>query len=133
LRNRVTEAELEVLRKLWQRGESGIREVAEELYPAGGPSANATVQKLLDRLGAKGFVDRRAEGRRNLFRALVTRRDLIRLRLQDTADALCEGDLNPLLTQLVESSDLSEEQLDALKQLVGPDDKNDKNEGEAPS
>ena len=124
MKSRVTEAELEVLRKLWHRGESGIRELAEELYPAGGLSANATVQKLLDRLSAKGFVDRRAEGRRNLFRALVTRGELIRLRLQDTADALCGGDLNPLLTQLVESSGLSEEELSALRGLVDADDQN---------
>jgi predicted transcriptional regulator len=130
LRNRVTEAELEVLRKLWQRGETGIRELAEELYPVGGASANATVQKLLDRLAAKGFVDRRAEGRRNVFRPLVTRRELIRLRLQDTADALCEGDLNPLLTQLVESSNLTDEELATLRQLV---DSGDENRDEAES
>jgi predicted transcriptional regulator len=127
LKSRVTEAELEVLRKLWQRGESGIRELAEELYPEGGVSANATVQKLLDRLAGKGFVDRRAEGRRNLFRALVTRSDLIRLRLLDPADALCEGDLNPLLTQLVESSGLSDEELGVLKRLVDSDGQNEGN------
>ncbi len=118
MKNLVTEAELEVLRKLWHRGESGIRELAGELYPEGGASAYATVQKLLDRLGGKGFVDRRAEGRRNIFRALVSRRDLIGLRLQDTADALCEGDMSPLLTQLVRSSDLSREELRELRRLV---------------
>jgi BlaI family penicillinase repressor len=118
MKNRVTEAELDVLRRLWQRGEIGIRELVLELYPEGGTSAHATVQKLLDRLAGKGFVDRRAEGRRNLFRALVSRRELIGLRLQDTADALCEGDLSPLLTQLVRSSDLSSEEMQALRHLV---------------
>jgi len=117
-RERVTEAELSVMQLLWSQREAGIRELADALYPDGGASAYATVQKLLDRLQGKGFVDRRPSGRRNLFRSLVSRSELIVRRLQETADALCDGALSPLLTHLVEVSDLDDVQLGELRRLV---------------
>ena len=39
-------------------------------------------------------------------------------RLRQTADKLCEGSLAPLLTQLVDSDALSEEELETLRRLV---------------
>lgn len=117
-RERVTDAELAVLQLLWSRPEAGIRELTDALYPDGGTSAYATVQKLLDRLRSKGFVDRRPAGRRNLFRPLVSRSELIVRRLQDTADALCDGALSPLLTHLVEASDLDDSEVSELRRLV---------------
>lgn len=117
-RERVTEAELAVLQLLWNRSEAGIRELTDALYPDGGTSAYATVQKLLDRLQSKGFVDRRLSGRRNLFRPLVSRSELIVRRLQETADALCDGALSPLLTHLVQASDLDDSEVSELRRLV---------------
>lgn len=117
-RERVTEAELSIMRLLWEQREAGIRELTDTLYPDGGNSAYATVQKLLDRLRDKGFVDRRPSGRRNLFRPLVSRSEMIVRRLQETADALCDGALSPLLTHLVEASDLDDEEVGRLRKLV---------------
>ena len=52
----VTDAELAVLLELWGRGPSSRRQLAEALYPRGGTAAYTTVQKLLERLEAKGYV-----------------------------------------------------------------------------
>ena len=114
----VTEAELSVLKSLWDRGMATIRELTDDLYPQGGASHYATVQKLLERLGNKGFVDRRQQGRANVFRPTVERDDLISQRLQATADSLCDGALAPLLTQLVGSARLSRDDIGALRELV---------------
>ena len=46
----VPDAELAVLKALWDQGEATIREIADRLYPGGETSHYATVQKLLDRL-----------------------------------------------------------------------------------
>ena len=48
----VTEAELALLRVLWDRGPSTIRQLTEVVYGPGDASSYATVQKLLDRLEA---------------------------------------------------------------------------------
>ena len=117
-RDDVTDAELEVLKVLWDEGPSTIRLLADRLYPGGGAAQYATVQKLLERLEAKHHVRRRRRERANVWAAAVGRQDLIWKRLRETADRLCEGSLTPLLTQLVGSSRLSREELRELRRLV---------------
>lgn len=117
-RRHVTDAELEVLKALWDQGRSTIRQLTDRLYPAGGTAHYATVQKLLERLAAKSCVTRRPRGRVNVFAASVGREALIAERLRETADRLCEGSLSPLLTQLVEGAKLSPHELARLRELV---------------
>lgn len=114
----ITDTELAVLRLLWKRGPSTIRELTDRLYPDGGHSHYATVQSLLDRLQSKGFVDREKRGRVNVFEAAVSRGEVIGRRLRATAEELCEGSMAPLLTHLVGDADLSEDEVDTLKRLV---------------
>ena len=68
-RDHVTDAELTVLKALWERGASTIRELTDALYPGGGAAHYATVQKLLERLEAKTCVKRRPRGRVNVYTA----------------------------------------------------------------
>ena len=117
-RRNVTDAELEVLKLLWDRGPSTIRQLTDRLYPGGGTAHYATVQKLLERLEAKSHVRRRLDGRVNVYRALVDRQGLIADRLRETADRLCEGSLTPLLTQLVGHAALSRAEVAQLRELV---------------
>jgi predicted transcriptional regulator len=115
----VTDAELDVLEALWQEGPRTIRQLTDRLYPSGGTAHYATVQKLLERLEAKRCVrHRRTQGRSNVYRATVERRELIADRLRETADRLCGGSFTPLLTHLVEHADLAAEDLDELRTLV---------------
>jgi predicted transcriptional regulator len=115
----VTDAELEVLKGLWELGPATIRQLTDRLYPSGGPSHYATVQKLLERLEGKACVRRRASSARvNVYRAAIDRQALVAHRLQATADRLCEGSLTPLLTQLVTAGDLSREEREELRRLM---------------
>jgi predicted transcriptional regulator len=114
----VTEAELAVLRLLWDRGPSTIRDLTDLIYPRGTPSQYATVQKLLERLEGKACVGRTQHGRLNVYAAAIDRDELIAHRLQETADQLCEGSLTPLLTHLVGSRELAGSELAALRELV---------------
>jgi predicted transcriptional regulator len=114
----ITDTELEVMRQLWHRGQATIREITDALYPDGEHSHYATVQSLLDRLEAKGFVTREKDGRVNRFRASVTRSELARRRLRATADALFDGAMAPLLTHLVDNSDLRPDEITTLRELI---------------
>lgn len=127
----MTETELAVLKSLWREAPATIRRLRDELYPGGGHSHYATVQSLLDRLEEKGFVERSKEGRVNVFRPTLTRAELIRWRLRQTADSLCGGSMAPLLSHLVEKGDLSAEELAALDRLIDrlSDDASDGNRG----
>ncbi len=114
----VTDAELDVLRALWELGPATIRTLADRLYPSGGASEYATVQKLLERLEDKGHVAHEAEGRQNVYRARVARDALVARRLRETADQLCDGSLTPLITHLVSAGRLSADELRELRRLV---------------
>src|SRR5688500_3619894 len=119
----VTAAELAVLEVLWARGDISIREIALALYPGGGTSEYATVQKLLERLQSKGFVARDRRSFAHTFKPLVERGKLIGLELEKVAEKLCEGSMTPLLTHLVEMTNLSAEDRAALRHLLDEDSK----------
>jgi predicted transcriptional regulator len=114
----VTDAELAVLEVLWQRGRSAIRELTDALYPGGGASELATVQKLCERLTAKGFVARDRRTRPQVFSAAIDRQELIGRQLRQVADKLCAGSLTPLLTHLVAGRALSKDEIAELSALI---------------
>ena len=76
------------------------------------------MQKLLERLEAKGFVGRDRSGAVHVFRAIVDRDELIGRRLRAVADSLCGGSLTPLLTHLVEGKGLSQKEQRELRALI---------------
>jgi BlaI family penicillinase repressor len=110
----VTDTELAMLQVLWERGEATRRQVADALYPGGGESHYATVQKLLERLEKKEFV--RHDRRQGIlvFKANVDRDEFIRRRLQGLADKLCGGAIAPLVMNLVRSQPLSAAEVEEL-------------------
>jgi BlaI family transcriptional regulator, penicillinase repressor len=114
----VTDAELAVLQVLWDRGPSTTRQLADQLYPGGTASQTATVLKLLERLEAKGCVDRDRGGPVHVFEAVVDRDDLIARRLQALAESLCDGSKTPLLMHLVDPRKLTREEREALRSLI---------------
>ena len=114
----VTETELAIMQVLWARQRASIRQVADVLYPAGGPSHYATVQKLLERLEAKGFVSRDRSLYVHVFAPAVDREELVGRRIQDVVDKLCEGSLVPVLSHLAGAKGLSERERRSLRQLV---------------
>jgi predicted transcriptional regulator len=114
----VTDAELAILRSLWDREPATIRQLVERVYGQEGTSVYATVQKLLDRLEAKGCVVRDRGGPVHVFRAAIGRDELIGRRLRAVADSLCGGSLTPLLTHLVEGEEPSARERKELRALI---------------
>jgi BlaI family penicillinase repressor len=114
----VTDTELTILQLLWDRGERTIRQITDHLYPGGGTSHYATVQKLLERLERKGFVLRDRNPAAHMFAAAIKREELIGRRLQAVAEELCGGSLAPLLTHLVRAKKLSARQRQELHALI---------------
>ena len=76
----------------------------------------ASAQKLLERLEAKGCVQRDRSERAHRFRPLVSREEFLGSRLQALADRLCDGALMPMVTTLLRSKRLSRSQREQLPQ-----------------
>ena len=85
-----TEAELELLRILWARGPSTVREVRDGLPPArrGGYT---TVLKLLQIMHGKGLVTRDETERSHVYRAVAAEAATQRRLVGDLADRAFGG------------------------------------------
>ena len=125
----VTDAELSILQVLWDRGSASVRELTEQLYPSYSSSNHATVQKLLERLEAKNCVRRNRGSWPHLFEAAIDRSELIDRKLQQTADKLCDGSIQPLLTHLVKAGNLSSAERESLRSLLDDLEKEGKKSG----
>ncbi len=77
---------------VWNRGdEVAVREVMEALNRrTKKPRAYTTYMTILGRLHAKGLVERRREGKTDLYRSAYTREEYADLRAQAGVDSLVE-------------------------------------------
>ncbi len=114
----VTDAELRVLQALWDSGPSTIRRLTDQVYPGGGASRYATVQKLLERLEEEGCVVRDRSAMTHVFTAALNRESFLGGQLRAVVERLGGGSLAPLLTHLVKSETLRDEDRKELRRLL---------------
>ena len=114
----VTGAELAVLQALWDLETATIRQLTDRVYPHGGASAYATVQKLLERLEDKECVQRDRSAMAHVFRAAVSRDAVIGKHLRDVAEKLCGGSFTPLLTNLLQADAIGPVDRAELRRLL---------------
>lgn len=113
-----SESELEVLKELWEAGPSTIREIHERLVGRKKSWAYTTVQTLMQRLEAKRYLTSRKVGIARVYTARVSQDDLLRSRLRDIADRVCDGSSAPLLLSLVEDNEFTAEEIESFRELL---------------
>ena len=111
-------AELEVLKALWDNGPGTVREVNDALRRQRHSWAYTTVQTMLHRLEAKGYVRCEKGKPAHVYAAARLREDVLSRRLQDLADQLCDGVATPLLHALVEGGRFTRDDVDQLRKLI---------------
>src|SRR2546423_12946651 len=97
----VTAGELAVLQELWRKPGMSIRQITERLYPRRTAAHYGTVQKQLERLEAKAFMQRDRSLSVHLFTAAVDRDALVGRRVDAMGDKLRDGALTPILSPLL--------------------------------
>jgi BlaI family penicillinase repressor len=114
----ISETERAVLKVLWDRGPGTVREILAELNEQGFQWAYTTVQTLLNRLVAKSYVLTDRGGAAHVFRAAISRNELLQQKLNNLAETYCEGVSSPLVLALVEGSQLSSDDIAALREML---------------
>ncbi len=112
------DAELAVLRVLWDFGPQTVRDVMQHLHDRGRKVAYTTVLTFLTRLEHKGVVSSDKEGLAYVYRAKVSRERVTDTRVQAMLDALFDGAAGPAVLHLVESQPLSDDDLAKLRKLI---------------
>ncbi len=113
-------AELAIMDLLWQAPQLTARQIREQLYPDASRAQHGTVQRLLQRLKDKGFVQRDRSLSVHLFSATTTRDSYAAGQLEILAEKLTEGSLAPLITHLVEEKKISRQEIDRLRAILEP-------------
>ena len=114
---RITEAEMQLLQLLWEDSPLGAAEIAERVQPERGWSIT-TVKTLLSRLVAKGAIAAEPHGRRYLYKPAVERDAVAADQARGLVDRLFGGRVSPLVAQLAEQKQLSDEDIAELEALV---------------
>lgn len=112
------EAELGILRTLWDLGPATVRKVLDHLHSRGRRVAYTTVQTLLTRLEQKRFVTSNKSGLAFVYRARVSRDRVTRSRLKTLVTQLYDGAAGPLVLQLVRNEGLKPEEIEELRTLI---------------
>jgi BlaI family transcriptional regulator, penicillinase repressor len=114
----LSDAERDVLKVLWDQGTGTVREINDVLKKQGRHWAYTTVATLLQRLAAKHYVASDPRAIPHVYRAVVTRDELLEIRLKDAADEFCDGRAAPLVLALMRGNKFSVAELARLRQLL---------------
>jgi predicted transcriptional regulator len=112
-----TDAELSILRVLWQRGASTVREVHEELNQQK-PTGYTTVLKLLQIMTEKGLVLRNEEERAHIYQATQAQ-EIAQSRLMgDLVDQLFDGSAQKLVLHALSNHKATPAEMAEIRHLL---------------
>ena len=114
---RPTDGELAILRVLWSRGPSTVRQVHGVLASAR-ELGYTTVLKLLQIMTDKGLTTREPLGLQHVYTARRTEQDTQRQLLKDLLDRAFDGSTSQLVMQALATTAASPEELREIRRLL---------------
>ncbi len=115
----VTDRELEILKILWARGESSVREVQEDLNKSSGPVAYSTVQTLLNIMeDKKGLVRHVVQGRTFIYIPKKSSDRTVRELTKRFVDRVFDGALDRVMVALLDSKAPTPAEFDRLRAMI---------------
>jgi len=120
LRRKPTDAELAILRVLWARGPSTVRQVAEVM---GRETGYTTVLKLMQIMTEKRLVRRDEAERTHVYEAAYTEDQTQRHLVSDLLNRVFDGSAAKLVLQALAAGKASPEEIAEIRQLLDSGEK----------
>ena len=114
---RPTDAELAILRILWDRGACTVRQVHDELSRER-PSAYTTALKMLQIMTEKGLVRRDDSERTHVYQSRLTEEQTQRQLVRDLVDRAFGGSASKLVMQALSGRRATPEELGEIRKLI---------------
>ena len=111
-----TDAELRILRVLWDRGPSTVREVFDALPD--NDSGYTTVLKTMQIMTEKGLVTRDESNRSHIYKAKHKAEQTQRSLVKDLAARAFGGETNKLVMQALRAKKVSAAELAEIRELL---------------
>jgi predicted transcriptional regulator len=112
-----TDAELFVLRVLWQRGPSTVRQVWEELNPEQG-TGYTTVLKIMQIMAEKGLVKRDESARSHVYSTSISEEQTQRQVVRHLLERVFAGSAPKLVLQALSAKKASPRELAEIRKLL---------------
>ncbi len=113
----LTEAELRLMKILWQRGESAVGDLVAAM-PDGAALAYNSVLTTVRILEQKGYVRHRVEGRAFIYRACVEEQEAERSEVRHVLHRFFGNSRERLLLSLLGDGEITPEELQRLKDAI---------------
>ncbi len=113
----LTGTELEMMNVIWRIGPCSVAQVLEQLRPTR-ELAYTSVSTIVRILEQKGYVTSRRAGRGHLYAAAVAKDDYQAMSLKQLVDNVFEGTPTLMVKRLLDSNDLTEQELAQIKLLL---------------
>lgn len=114
---RATEAELEILRVMWERGPSTVREVHEALSQNRN-TGYTTVLKLMQIMFDKGLLGRDEAGRAHIYRPVQSADQAQRTLVTDLMDRAFGGSAQQLVMRALTARRATADELAEIRRLL---------------
>src|SRR4029453_4489683 len=114
---RPTDAELEILRVLWERGPSTVRQVHEALSGTR-ETGYTTTLKLMQIMADKRLVDRDESSRKHVYTASRSEAHTQGQLLNDLVDRAFGGSAAALVLRALSTRSATDEELREIRQLI---------------
>ena len=114
---KISEAEWEVMKVLWERSPRTANEIVDELT---GKTAwkRETIRTLINRLVTKKALKFEKKGRQYHYSPLVSRAECVKAETESFVSRFGAGAIEPMLAAFVEEKKLSAEKIARLKQIL---------------
>lgn len=113
----LTPQELEIMKLVWQRERSTVRDVYEALRERR-KVAYTTVMTMMNILEQKGDLRKNRQERAFVYGPARPRKQVMRAMVRDFVDRVFNGSAEPLVVHLVEDRRLSEKELREIARMI---------------
>jgi predicted transcriptional regulator len=114
---RPTDAELAILRVLWERGASTVRQVHEALADTR-ETGYTTTLKLMQIMAEKGLVTRNETARTHVYSPIAGQEQTERQLVQDLVDRAFGGSAAQLVLRALSADGTTDAELKAIRKLI---------------
>lgn len=112
-----TEAELEILKILWDKTSASVKEINEELNKLK-PVGYTTTLKLMQIMHEKGLLSRVANGRSHIYSPEIKEKETKNFMMRKMMDSLFGGSAKELVMQALGNEKPNKEELEEIRELI---------------
>ncbi|HEY9402113.1 MAG TPA: BlaI/MecI/CopY family transcriptional regulator [Pyrinomonadaceae bacterium] len=116
--SRPTDAELEILNVLWQRGASTVRDVHQAISRTRPATGYTTVLKLMQIMAEKELVRRDESQRAHVYEASLAREQTQRQLIGDLLERAFDGSATKLVMQALSAKKASAKELSTIRKML---------------